>query len=102
MRSIPSLDFTRNRQPLSWEGHTDDVCFMTEEVEGMILNFAHKFEVIFPDSECQISSRKINEWESERYGVKAGAFITDFLITLKFNSDEDEAQFILLKSCGEI
>lgn len=99
---LPSLDFARDCAQLSWEAHTDDICFMTEEVEEMILNFAHRFEEKFPEAECEVYSRKIDEWESEKRGADEGMFITDFLITLKFNSDEDEAQFIMLKSCGQL
>lgn len=102
MRLLPSLNFVRDCVQLSWEAHADDISFETEEVEGMILDFANKFEEKFPDAECEVHSRRIDEWESEQRGAHEGAFITDFLITLKFDSSEDEAEFIMLKSSGQL
>jgi hypothetical protein len=97
----PGLIFERVSD-LIWESFSDDVYDMTEDVEFMIRNFIYNFEKSFPKVIVEVNERKVDAWEIERRGNHHGMYttITDFNVVLHFNSNEEEAEFIMLKSAG--
>lgn len=97
----PDLSFNRIGD-LSWEAHIDDICYELNLIEDFLAEFIFETKSRLPDADIEIYERKHAEYEYQDKKINYKNYITEFKINITFETKEEEAQFIILKSNGII